>query len=435
MTFVLAAAYGLTQAQEKLSLDLDKSIDIALGNNHEFNRIKLERDIAVEKVREAYGTSVYPNVSGDVTYNRAIKRAQFIIETDMFSGSFPVGTKNTLTAGVRVDQPLFTGAMFLAVKIANTFAEISEQSVKYSDLELRANVKEAWYTCLLADEMVKLSEIQVKRARDNLKNVETMLEAGLSADYDKIKASVQYKNLLPVLTEARNQKLLAGNNLKLLLGLDLATEISFTDSLEYNHVISGSREESEELLLNNNNLLKQARLNRDLNDLAASYEFSQYYPSLNAFGTWQLQAQENDDRAMDRWRYNNSVSVGVTLKVPIFNGFATASRVEQAEIELKKSVESLAETEKSLRNSLVTLLLQITKTEEQLDAYDSAVKEAEDGYEIAVKRYKNGLGTQLEVTDALVNISGSKVNYFKALAEYYVLHARLDLITGQNGNN
>lgn len=431
---ILFFSIYFAQNSGPLRLNLETSINLALKNNHDYKSALLDFQKAEEQVRETYGSSLFPSIEGTVNYSRALKRGEFLIETPIFSGRFPIGSSNTLTAGVNVEQPLFTGAMFLAVTIAETFADISKNAAVYSKEDLVAKVKEAYYTKLLADELVKLSKLQLKRADQNKSDTKAMYDAGLVSEYDMIRANVQYQNLIPALSESENQVKLALNNLKLLLGLNSTEEVVINDSLGYKHLELPDPNNGFRQLYEKNKLLQQLKLDTELKDLTKSYEFTQHLPKLNAFGNWQAQAQEEDVRKFSDWRYVNSITVGLSLSVPIFKGFALDSKVEQAEIELKKSQENFDKTKMAVRNEYENAVLQIQKTEEQIEAYEASVKEAERGYQIAVKRYNSGLGTQLEVTDGLVEFSRARINYLQAIHDYYIYHARLDLLLGKSLN-
>jgi outer membrane protein TolC len=430
--FLTIASSLFAQGNTKLVLNLEQAIVTALENNHDLKKAKLDFEKAEQQVREAYGTSLFPAIDGSVQYNRALKRPEFFIETPFFTGRFPSGTKNTLTSVVTAEQPLFTGAMFLAVNIAETFAEISKKTEQFSEADLIKQVKQAYYTCLLSERLIELAELQLERAEENMNEAKSMFDAGLVSEYDYIKAKVQYKNMLPTLTEAQIQKRLALNNLKILLGTELETEVVITDSLVYSKKSLPEYEIGLTNVLQRNKLLNQVELQTELQDLNASYQFTQHLPKLNAFANWQVQAQENDDRAFSDWRYINSVTVGVTLSVPIFRGWELDSKAEQAKIDYKKSLEDFLKTKKAVKNEYENSLLTIQKIEQQVNAYNDAVQEAQRGYEIASKRFETGLGSQIEVTNALVDFSQAKINYLQAVHDYYVEQANLDLLLGKS---
>lgn len=420
--------------QDTLQLNLEKSIELALEYNHDLKLAKFEKAKADEQVDEAWGSSLFPKISGFANYNRALKRGVIIIDAPEFgfSGSFPQGTENTLTVGATLEQPLFTGAVFLAVRVARTYAEIQDKLVDASEAEVIVNVKKAYYSVLLADEVVKLAKMNLDFAKDNLSNTEAMFNAGIVPEYDYVRAKVQVQNLIPELQQAENSYVLSKNLLKLVTGLDLSTELVVNDSLVLNEIPLTNVQEFEEELVNRNHSLKGLELTMQLRDDAVSYEFTKHFPELYFTGNWQTQAQENDIRPFNRWRYNNSVYVGFNLKIPIFDGFQTTSKVEQARIDLYQAQEEYNKTVEVLKNNLKDVLLSIDETKERLNSYKATIDEAELAYNIALKRYSSGVGTQLETIDAMVSLTRARVNYYNAIYEYYMLHAQLDQLLAKN---
>ena len=432
--FILVLLFGIGSSfaqNQKLTINLEQAIKIALENNHDLKQVKLDKLKAAEQVRQTFGESVLPSVEGTASYSRALKRPEFFLETPFFSGSFPAGTKNNLVAGVQIDQPLATGAIFLATKISETYNELASLAQQYSESELVMRVKDSYYTYLLAKEYIKLAELQLQRAEENLKNTKSMYSVGRVSEYDQIRANVQYQNSIPVLAEAKNQLELAANNLKIVLGMELSSEIKVTGALNYNPKGFIAEDSGIQKLNNNNSLLKQSEMQTKLQDLSSSYEYSQHYPELRAFGNWQMQSQENDDRSISNWRFINSVSIGLNLRVPIFKGFSIDSKYQQAKIDYDKSVESLTKTKKELYRDYKNTILSIKKAVDQITSYQSAVDETEKGYQIAQKRYSSGLSSQIEITDALVSVSQAKYNYINSVYVYNILQARLDLLLGK----
>ncbi|NNG25918.1 MAG: TolC family protein, partial [Ignavibacteriaceae bacterium] len=234
------------------------------------------------------------------------------------------------------------------------------------------------------------------------------------------------QNILPELERAENSIVLAENGLKLVIGLELEQQIEINDSLVFNKIDVENYENSSLILEEKNFTLQQLRLQVELMDKAASYEFSRHFPELYFFGTWQASAQENDLVAFSDWRYINSVYVGLNLKVPLFNGWQTTSKVDQAEIDLLKAQEEFQRTNKFLKNQLEDVLLSIEEKQFQIDAYSATIEQAQLGYDIALKRYSSGIGTQLENIDSLVELTRAKINYLNAVFEYYDLHAQLE---------
>ncbi len=427
--FILFFAVSTYSQQNKLSLTLEQAVKTALENNHDIKQVKLDRLKADEQVKQTYGESVLPSVEGFATYTRAIQRPEYTSSVPFSSGSIISGTFNNVVAGVQIDQPLLTGSMFLATKIAQTYAQISESFKQYSESELVLKVKDAYYTLLFAQEFVSLSELQNKRAQENYTKTKQMNSVGVVSEYDLIKANVQLQNSIPIVSEAKNQMKLAENNLKLLMGLDREIELSTAEKLIYNKIDFAGPVLTK--VNENNQSIKQSLLQTKMNELSLSLESTRYYPELRAFGNWQMQALENDDKSIGRWHYINSINIGLNLRIPIFKGFATDARNELAQLEYQKSIEALAKVSKEVANNYENTILTIRKTAEQIDSYKLAVDQAEKGFQIANTRYSSGMSTQLEITNAMVDVTQAKLNYAKVIHQYYVLNAQLDFLIGK----
>ena len=426
--FIMLAIYlPFLGAQDTLKLNLEKSIDLAITKNHDLKIAKLEYERADEQITEAFGLSVLPKIKGVVNYRRAIQRGEITLETPFFSGSFPQGTINTFTIGASLEQPLFTGALFYATKISKVYTEISEKGYYSSQANLIKDVKRAYYAYLLSKEFKNLSLVTLEAAEDNLKNSKALFEAGIAPEYDLIRSKVQVQNILPEVEQAKNSIKVAKNSLRYVLGLDLEQPFIVEDSLVFAELTTDDYETSSNIMNNQNFTLQQLKLQIELQDKAVSYEFSKHFPELFLTGNWQASAQENE-RAFNSWRYINSVYVGLNLKVPIFNGFQTTSKVQQAKIEMMKAEEEFVKTDQLFKNQLDNLLLRIEETKNKISAYAATINEAQLGYDISVKRYSNGLGTQLENIDVLVALTGAKINYLDAIFTYYELHANVEAL-------
>lgn len=434
LLFLLISLITINLFAQSITIDLNTAIQLALKNNNDIKIARLTKQQADERVSEAWGSAIFPSINGFVDYKRALKRGEITIETPFFTGSFPQGTENTLSIGASLEQPLFTGAVFLAVRLARLYAEIAEKSVFASESEVAVNVSKAYYSVLLSREVLNLYELTLDLAENNLKDSESLFKAGLISEYDLVRSKVQVKNLIPQLEEAKNSVTLSENLLKLVTGLDMETELVIRDSLFFKKQEFADFDLSKEMLLERNHLLNQLRLQINLQDDAVFYQFTKHFPELYFNANWSSTAQENDPRSFNKWRYKNAVYIGLNLRVPIFDGFQTSSRVQQARIDLLKAEEEYDKYFRLLKNRLKDILLSISETEKKIEAFRSTIEEAQLGYDLSVKRYLNGLGTQLEMVDGLVSLSRAQVNYFSSIYDYKILLAEFDQLLNKQLN-
>lgn len=74
--------------------------------------------------------------------------------------------------------------------------------------------------------------------------------------------------------------------------------------------------------------------------------------------------------------------------------------------------------------------LNILAAKEQIRATEAFVAEAEEAYKIAAVRYSSGVGTNLDVLDAELQLSTARTNYISALYNYNIGLATLENAMG-----
>jgi outer membrane protein TolC len=218
------------------------------------------------------------------------------------------------------------------------------------------------------------------------------------------------------------------------MGLGYNVEVEVSDSLKYKEQTVDEFDLMVEKMFKFNPVVKQLEQTINLREKAVGVYQSEFLPSLRAYGAWNVESQENDERSVGSWRFNNSINLGLELSVPIFNGWSSKSRVTQAELEVKIARENLKKTKEGLATQLKETTLKIVNQKEKLKAYTEAVSQAELAHSLANIRYTAGVGTQLEVIDAQVGVTRAKYNYLNGVYEYYLLISNLEKLSGkENG--
>jgi len=75
--------------------------------------------------------------------------------------------------------------------------------------------------------------------------------------------------------------------------------------------------------------------------------------------------------------------------------------------------------------------LNLQEASDRIDTAALSVRQAEENLELAQGRYATGVGSPIEVTDALVAVSNAKTAHTAALYDYRVAQASLEKATGE----
>jgi outer membrane protein len=341
-----------------------------------------------------------------------------------FTPSFTVG------ASVTVKQLLFNGAVIVGVGAAHVYSQLAGDLHHSKQVEIVTKVRKAYYSALLADEALNLMRSSLKNAEDNLKNVQLMRSQGIISEYDELRASVGVENVRPLVIQSETNYILALDALRNTIGISSAAGIILTDSLSFLAVDDTLLARADELLPELNPSISAVRRQIDLNQAAVSAERSNYLPTIAAFGSYQYQASMNNFNFSTNDFYKSSL-VGLSISLNVFQGLQTYARVQQAQVDKRKSEEQLNSLEKNLRTALHSIAGNLRQTLKRIEAQEKTVEMAEKGYKIVTTRFVNNAATQLEVNDAQLALTQSKVNRIQAIFDYLNASADLDQLLGR----
>jgi outer membrane protein TolC len=178
------------------------------------------------------------------------------------------------------------------------------------------------------------------------------------------------------------------------------------------------------------NDLKQLNLQGQMLESVLKVEKrNQFWPSFFLALDYQRQAQEND------FEYNNyfwseGFSAGISMTVPLFDGFKTHSRVQMAKVDLKKFQLTKGQVEDGIRMEVKTSAWKLNEAWDKLQASRKSVEQAVKGYSIAEVRYQNGISTQVELLDARLAETQAKISELSARFDLIVAKASLERAKG-----
>ncbi len=426
-------ASSLAQEPSTRTLSLKEAVTIALENNRNLSVARLEVERADARVQEAWGYAL-PSIDFNGTYTNALKKPVFFFPN--FFGGNPdeivpveIGTTHSLSMVVSARQPLFDYTVLVGVGGARNYARAAREQFRVQEIQTITNVRQAYYTAVLASQVQNVMRANFENAEENQKNVDILSRQGLVSEYDQLRASVGVENLRPAVIEAENNYATSLDRLLVAMGVEYGESFAVQDTLLFEPVDGRVLRDAEQRILDSNISLKALRLQADVNRAFEQAERAQYLPFLSAFGNYQYQAAKNT-LALTKDDLISSSQIGLTLSFNLFRGFQTNARVEQAQIEVRKTEEQIDNLETTLLTASRSVVLRLRQTQQRIEAQERTVEQASRGWEIANRRYLEGLGTQLEVKDALLALSQARLNKIQAVYDYLIAASDFDQIMG-----
>ncbi|HJY62719.1 MAG TPA: TolC family protein [Ignavibacteria bacterium] len=408
-------------SQQKLTIG--EAILLAKKNNSEYLIAKLDKFKAEKKVSEVYSENLVPTVTLSSRYIRSFKKQAISI----FGQTIEIGSDNTITSTLDVSEPIpvLGTPVFTGIKIAEYYSSLQEETVIQVESKIKADVTKAFYNVLLLKEVVELNRQSIDNAQENLRVVEARFRAGVALEYDVIRARVKVETLKPQLSAAENNLQIAGKFLKNTIGLKDGGEIDVSGNLLYDSTeVWDSMDNLISGISNNNVSIRQLKLTKKINEQLADVDYANYLPKLYVFGQYSLQAYENDDKSLARYRFFNAISAGIGLSWDL-NLFKNSYKEEQSIIEIKKTEERIQQVKELLKTQTESVVLRIEDAKQRVKAQKDLVMQAERGLELAIISYKNGVLNQIDVVDAELILRQVKLSYIQAIYDYLI--SRTDL--------
>lgn len=288
---------------------------------------------------------------------------------------------------------------------------------------LEFEITQAFYGALLAEKMVDLNRESEKRLEKYLQQTRRLYENGLASRLDLLRSEVQLSNIKPRIIESKNNLRMARSSLALLMGRDDCLVVPEGDlKAEYKSrlledYIKKALEERPELIIFE---LREDAAGRGIT-IARSAAFPQVTAAYN-------RRFDHPDGFRDSWGESWNFMVNVSL--PIFRGFSTYSETARARSRLAQLNYSFEHTRQAVLLEVEEAYYTLIKEEETIAALEKNVRQAEEAFNMAERRYRDGLISNLEFMDTELDYMQARINLLRSKADYIIAKSRLTLASG-----
>lgn len=429
-------------AQDKkgsYSFSLKEAVDHALQNN--YSVINGNRDIEAAKKKKWETTTMgLPQINGTIGYQNNIEIQKSLIPAEIFGGTpgtfqeVAFGVKHNMNANLTLSQLIFDGSYIVGLQSAKTYLKISENAKVKTNQEITEMVVNSYGNVLLAEEGILLLEKNKQNLEKTLFQTNETFKNGLIEEENVEQLQITLTSLDNSLKNAKRQKTIALDMLKLLLGIDLDESLLLTEKLEN---VTQNNIDLQLLTAQfdvNNSIDYQIGKNLETSkELLLKLEKSKALPSIGAalnFGYNGFGSQFNFLSSNQKW-FNFS-NVGVQMSIPIFSSLGRSSRTQQAQIALDQSRTELTQTQQKLHLQFDKAKSDYEFSLEQLTNAKSNLKLAERIENKNEIKFKEGLASSFELTEAQRQLYATQQNYLQAMLDVINKKATLEKLLSKN---
>lgn len=420
---------GLSVNAQVTTLTLKDAVTYALQNKAEAKKAKLEVENSEYQIQEVRSRAL-PQISanGNLTYNPVIQTtvidgAAFNAPGTTIQAAF--GQKWTSTAGVSLTQAIFDQAVFTGLKAARStrqFYQINDQLTEEQVIERVANNYYQVYVQRQKLILLDSNFVNTSKVRDIIKG---QFDNGLAKKIDLDRVSVKISNISTQRQQILNAVELQENALKFYIGMPIETQIEIPQT-EFEVTPAAlseapNTENRTEYLL----LKKQEEL---LIFQKKSVE-AEYYPTLSLSAGYNYIGQGPEmpwfAKPKDGVYWSDFSAIGLNLRVPIFTGFGTRSRVRQADVKIRTLQEDIKDTQLSLDLEYKNATTQIKNSLITIENQKENMTLAGEILSNTKNNYLQGLASLTDLLDAENASIEAQNNYTSAVLDYKLAEVAL----------
>ena len=428
---------GYLFGQDNSSLSLDECLQMALSNNENLKNSFLEENVSKMTSRE-YLSVGFPQIQFEtgLKYNFEIQKS--LIDISKFMPGVPEGTEQEVSFGQKYDgimdlginQMIFNGSYFVGLEASKALIELSEKQTVRAKVDLIESVKKAYYVVLNTKERLNLVNSNLERIKSLLTDTEILYKNGFVEKLDVDRIKVSYNNLNAEKIKAERLYDLSLSVLKFQIGFQVNDKLSVKGSIEdvilsvndYDIQSFDYSDRIEHSILNTNKRLKSYDLKNNR---------SQFLPQIYANLSYGYNTSSSEyDLFFNSNRWKNYGTVGLQVIVPIFDGFNKRSKINRSKIVVQQVENQIKFLERSIDLQINQNFIELKNAIESLNVSKENLVLANEVYNVSEKKYKEGVGSNLEVLDSNNALKIAQTNYYNAYYQAIISKINLEKTLG-----
>ena len=393
--------------------DLSSIYTQALAKDPVVNRVKALRDTAYTGIKLSRA-SLLPQISGSIGYTLSDSESptgpNTVASTDSDSLNYRIG----------LSMSLYDHANWVGLDRAEKVAQQSEANYSATLQNLIVRVTNAYLNILRAQDDVEFVQAEKRAIERQLEQTKQRFEVGLTAITDVHEAQANFDTTVAREIVAQNVLELRKEQLREITGKYYNNiNVLNTDTFSATAPAPNNVDAWLSLAEQSNLELQAARFAVDIAKEDIAGADARHLPTLGLSGS--LTGSDVTSNEIDLARTNSS-SIGISLNVPIFSGFATEAGAEQARARYVAESETLEQTYRAtvlqVRNGFNDIranMSTIKAFEQAVISAESALRATEAGFDVGTRTIVDVLNSTRNVFNARKNLANARYDFITAV--------------------
>jgi outer membrane protein len=424
-----AAFYG--KAQTIHALSVQDAIALVKKNNISVKAAITNLAIQEQTNKEVTALAL-PKVTGTGSTTDYFSIPVTLVPGEFFGGApgsyLPVQfqQKYIASGGVNLTQTLFDGSVFVGLKARTAALDYYNKAIDLTVEDLSVNVYKVYYQLLVSKTQIALEDSNIQRASKLLHDTRVMNENGFAEKLDVDKSAVQLTNLQTARQNTETAIINGFTSLKFLIGIPAPDSIILTTQFTESALTGGVSIDTTYSYKNRYDY-QYLEIQKQLNDFDIKRYQAAYYPTLSLNGGYQKNAAGNTyDLFSKSGTWFTSSYLGLSLNVPIFEGFAKNARLQKARLTARLTTAQVENLKLNIGQEVAIARNNFINAINTMNSQKSNMETAESVYSQTKKKFESGLATNTDLSNAQNDLIAAQSNYVNAL--YTAVIAKIDFL-------
>ncbi len=416
ITIIAVAFLQGAQAQANTSTELKGLINQSFGY---FPRIKeVENTIETAKQRLEIAKNNLPVVDANASYNFVEPKILLPLEINGKTQEFQFAPVHNLNANISASYTLFDfGRLKANIQKSKDDIRYAEHNTDYAKTQLANQVANVYYNIVYFQKAIIIEDSVIAYLNDNKHIVESKLKNGDAIRLDLLSIQSQ-------LDAEENRKIDLQNSLQKqqnLLQYTTGTTNTTGAAFDFDLPLKAMAEALADAQVSNPEyLLANDRVKQSQNDIAIAKLGTK--PSVNIGANTGF--KNGYVPYVNDMKFN--YAAGISFKMPIYDGNRTKQQVKLSQTVLSQNKLAIETLNSNYKRDIQQALIDVQSNQERINNTKGQIEQAQTAEMLAASRFKNGVGTNLEITNASTNVE--RALFSRLQYEYQLCLAKIELV-------
>jgi len=415
-------------------LTLKECINYSNTNNSNIKIAAYDVTISQKKINEQVGT-MFPQIDASGSYTDNLKLGTTVLPGELMGQpgtQIPVtmGTKHNLSGSVQLTQKIFDPTFGIALNAAKISRQLSEQTLMKTTEQTAYNISITYYQTLVIEKQMNSLQATLVASEKLLESAGLKYKNGMAKKTDVDKIRVSYNNTKSQLQQSELSYRQSLNTLKYQMGMPVDSSIVLADTV-LNINFQTIEIQPDSFSVDNHIDYQLQKTNLRVSEIDKKRNMAGYLPSLSFNGNYGYSAMRNKfDFTESGGDWYPGSSIGITLKVPIFDGRQRSAKISQSKLNIEKNMESIRLTEQSIKVELSNSEIQYRNAVDNIRNEKDNLDLADSVYENTQLEFLQGAGSSLDLVQAESSWRESLNSYYNKLLNLYIAKINLEQSKG-----